>query len=55
LIRFEHQYDPAKNDRNIRQRGLSFERVADFDFGRVGVRYKGHQLSQSEFQRDKEI
>lgn len=25
-------YDQAKNDRNIRERGLSFERVADFDF-----------------------
>ncbi|HYC64491.1 MAG TPA: BrnT family toxin [Reyranellaceae bacterium] len=26
-------YDEAKNDRNVRERGLSFERVADFDFG----------------------
>jgi uncharacterized DUF497 family protein len=25
-------FDPAKNARNIRERGLSFERVADFDF-----------------------
>jgi uncharacterized DUF497 family protein len=25
-------YDQAKNDRNVRERGLSFERVADFDF-----------------------
>lgn len=25
-------FDPAKNDRNIRERGLPFERVADFDF-----------------------
>lgn len=25
-------YDPAKNDRNIRERGLSFERAAEFDF-----------------------
>ena len=25
-------YDPAKNDWNIRERGLSFERAADFDF-----------------------
>jgi uncharacterized DUF497 family protein len=25
-------YDPAKNDRNIRERGLSFERATDFDF-----------------------
>jgi uncharacterized DUF497 family protein len=23
-------YDPAKNERNIRERGLSFERAADF-------------------------
>jgi uncharacterized protein len=25
-------YDPNKNERNIRERGLSFERAADFDF-----------------------
>ncbi len=25
-------YDPVKNERNIRERGLSFERVVDFDF-----------------------
>jgi hypothetical protein len=25
-------YDPAKNERNIRQRGLSFDRASDFDF-----------------------
>lgn len=25
-------FDPAKNDRNIRERGLSFESVAGFDF-----------------------
>jgi len=25
-------YDPAKNERNIRERGLSFERAADFEF-----------------------
>ena len=24
--------DPAKNERNIRERGLSFDRAADFDF-----------------------
>jgi uncharacterized DUF497 family protein len=23
-------YDPAKNERNIRERGLSFERAADY-------------------------
>ena len=26
------EFDPAKNERNIRERGLSFETVADFDF-----------------------
>ena len=26
------EFDPAKNERNIRERGLSFERAADFDF-----------------------
>lgn len=25
-------YDPSKNERNIRERGLSFERATDFDF-----------------------
>jgi uncharacterized DUF497 family protein len=25
-------YDPAKNKRNIRERGLSFERSSEFDF-----------------------
>jgi uncharacterized protein len=25
-------YDPAKNERNIKERRLSFERAADFDF-----------------------
>ena len=25
-------FDPAKNERNVRERGLSFERAADFDF-----------------------
>jgi uncharacterized DUF497 family protein len=27
------EFDPAKNEKNIRERGLSFERVIDFDFG----------------------
>jgi uncharacterized DUF497 family protein len=26
-------YDPVKNERNIRERGLSFDRAAEFDFG----------------------
>lgn len=25
-------FDPVKNERNLRLRGLSFERVSDFDF-----------------------
>jgi hypothetical protein len=25
-------YDPGKNERNVRERGLSFERARDFDF-----------------------
>jgi uncharacterized DUF497 family protein len=28
----EVTFDPAKNERNIKERGLSFERAADFDF-----------------------
>ncbi|MDA8093396.1 MAG: BrnT family toxin [Betaproteobacteria bacterium] len=27
------EFDQAKNEKNIRERGFSFERVADFDFG----------------------
>jgi uncharacterized DUF497 family protein len=27
------EFDPAKNARNIRERGISFERFADIDFG----------------------
>ncbi len=26
------EYDPAKNERNVRERGLPFDRVVDFDF-----------------------
>jgi hypothetical protein len=25
-------FDPMQNERNVRERGLSFERAADFDF-----------------------
>ena len=28
----EVEFDRAKNQRNLRERGLSFERAADFDF-----------------------
>jgi uncharacterized protein len=28
----EISYDPAKNERNISERGLSFDRATDFDF-----------------------
>ena len=28
-------YDPAKNERNIRERGLLFDRAADFDFAKA--------------------
>jgi hypothetical protein len=31
-------YDPAKNERNVRERGLSFERAADFDFSTATFR-----------------
>jgi uncharacterized protein (DUF4415 family) len=29
------EYDPVKNARNIRERGLSFDRADDFDFSRA--------------------
>jgi uncharacterized DUF497 family protein len=31
------EFDAAKNDSNIATRGLSFERVAEFDFGTAGI------------------
>jgi hypothetical protein len=31
------EFDPAKNGTNIRERGLSFERVAEFDFAGATV------------------
>lgn len=30
-------YDPAKNERNIRERALSFDRAADFDFESAAI------------------
>lgn len=30
-------FDSAKNERNIRERGLSFERVVDFDWGEATI------------------
>lgn len=30
-------FDPAKNDKNIRERGLSFERAIDFDWSTAGI------------------
>lgn len=32
------EFDPAKNERNIRERGLSFERAGEFDF--AGATFK---------------
>ncbi len=31
------EFDPAKNERNIRERGLSFERAVDFDFSTAKI------------------
>ncbi len=40
-------YDPAKNERNIRERGLSFERAAEFDFAAaVTVEDKRHDYGE---------
>ena len=30
-------YDAAKNDRNVRERGLSFERVVEFEFATANI------------------
>jgi len=34
----EISYNPAKNARNIAERGLSFDRVVDFDFETAKIR-----------------
>lgn len=31
------EFDPTKNEKNIRERDLSFERVREFDFGTANV------------------
>ena len=31
------EFDPIKNEKNIRERELSFERVQEFDFGTATV------------------
>lgn len=33
----EISFDPAKNEKNIRERGLSFECVADVDFNQAAI------------------
>ncbi|MGH8559460.1 MAG: BrnT family toxin [Methylococcales bacterium] len=33
----EISFDPAKNERNMRERGLSLERAAEFDFSTADV------------------
>lgn len=33
----EIDFDPAKNERNIRERGLPFTQVAEFDFASASV------------------
>ena len=33
LLNVEITFDPRKNERNLRERGLSFELVEEFDFG----------------------
>jgi uncharacterized DUF497 family protein len=39
----EVSYDPAKGERNISERGLSFERVAEFDFETALIEADGRQ------------
>ena len=34
----EITYDPAKSERNARERGLPFDRVYDFDFDRAAIK-----------------
>lgn len=31
------EFDPAKSERNLRERGLGFERAAEFDFGTARI------------------
>ncbi|WP_049721915.1 BrnT family toxin [Gilvimarinus polysaccharolyticus] len=45
------KYDTAKNDHNIRQRGLAFDRVAEFDFsGASIVEDTRHTYTERRFQ-----
>ena len=38
LCRVEIEFDPVKSERNARERGLPFERAAEFDFAGAMVR-----------------
>ncbi|MFT3815233.1 MAG: BrnT family toxin [Acidovorax sp.] len=37
------EFDPAKNERNIAERGLSFDRAADFDFSSAIIEVDGRK------------
>jgi hypothetical protein len=39
-------YDPAKSERNIRERGLSFERAREFDFDAafIGAEFRNGEI-----------
>ena len=41
-------FDPRKNERNIRERGLSFERAAEFDFDTA---YIATEFRRGEFRK----
>jgi hypothetical protein len=42
------EFDPAKNERNIRERGLSFEEAAAFDFETALIEMDGrHDYSEA--------
>ena len=38
------EFDPAKNERNIRERNLSFDRVAQFDFSTAKARLDDREV-----------
>lgn len=51
------EYDPAKNAKNIRERGLSFDRAAEFDFDGATTKFTfrngEHRIEQTGYLDDR--
>jgi uncharacterized DUF497 family protein len=44
----EIEFDPLKSEKNLRERGFSFEMVADFDFGSALYSIRGRITARLE-------